>query len=90
MSTYCLQLDGVRVIDWTRFVASPYRASVLADNGADVIKPPDDDLTRRLTLAIKDAVDGGTGASVLRMNRATCGVTFDLRSADSRRSPMAH
>ena len=31
-------LDGVRVLDFGRFIAGPFAATVLADVGADVIR----------------------------------------------------
>ena len=41
-------LDGLRVIDLSRFIAGPFAARLLADLGADVVKiePPSGDVTR--------------------------------------------
>ena len=46
-----LPLDGVKVLDFSRFLSGPYCTSVLADMGAEVTKVeryPDGDDARRL------------------------------------------
>ena len=44
-------LKGVKVLEWSHFVAAPYCAKLFADNGAEVIKVEEPNVgTRRLFL----------------------------------------
>ena len=75
-------LDGVRVLDFGRFIAGPYCAALLADYGADVVRI--------------ERVDGGEDRSVprlaktgegglyLQMNRNKRCLTLDLASDEGR------
>lgn len=80
-------LDGVRVIDFTRFMAGPYATIVLSDHGADVIKIeslPDGDPSRQ------SGVDyvGDENALYLMWNRGKRSVALDLRRAEA--LPILH
>lgn len=74
-------LDGVTVVDLTRFMAGPYATIVLADHGADVIKIeslPHGDPTRQAGV---DYV-GSENALYLMWNRGKRSVAVDLRRDD--------
>lgn len=68
-------LDGIRVIDFGRFIAGPYAAMMLADFGADVIRVErreggEDRRVGPLTAA-------GEGGLFLNINRNKRGITLD-------------
>ena len=69
-------LDGIRVIDFGRFIAGPYCAMLLADFGADVIRVErrDGGEDRRLG----PVTEGGEGGLFLNLNRNKRGITLDL------------
>ena len=75
-------LDGIRVIDFSHFIAGPFATTILADMGADVIKiePPGrgDDLRRY------PPVDARLkhGAPFLWTNRNKRSVAIDLKSPE--------
>ncbi len=75
-------LTGVRVLDFTRFVAGPYATMLLADAGAEVIKvePIGGDETRRLDPMIQTP-SGPASGYFHRLNRSKKSVCVDLRSA---------
>jgi CoA:oxalate CoA-transferase len=78
-----LPLSGVRVLDFSQFLAGPVAALRLADLGATVIKverPVGGDIGRKLAFAGRQ-FDGDT-VSFHAMNRNKLGVTADLKSAD--------
>ncbi|WP_020579349.1 CaiB/BaiF CoA transferase family protein [Actinopolymorpha alba] len=78
-----LPLAGVRVLDFSQFLAGPVAALRLADLGATVIKierPHTGDIGRRLAFAGRVA-DGDT-VSFHAMNRNKLGVTADLKDPD--------
>ena len=75
-----LPLEGIRVLDFSQFLAGPVAALRLADLGATVIKverPAGGDIGRRLAFAGRTA-DGDT-VSFHAMNRNKLGVTADLK-----------
>jgi formyl-CoA transferase len=77
-------LAGVRVIDFTRFVAGPFATQILADLGAEVIKienPVGGDDTRALDP--KSAL-GGESGFFISVNRGKQSVAIDLKSEAGR------
>lgn len=81
-------LDGLVVLDLTRFVSGPYCTMLLADAGADVIKvePPKGDPTR-YSKAI-DTAPGvqPIGGTFLRFNRGKRSVVLDTSTEAGRRA----
>jgi crotonobetainyl-CoA:carnitine CoA-transferase CaiB-like acyl-CoA transferase len=69
-------LEGIRVIDFGRFIAAPYCAMLLADFGADVIRVErrDGGEDRRLG----PITANGEGGLFLNLNRNKRGITLDL------------
>ncbi|AWP75581.1 CaiB/BaiF CoA transferase family protein [Bordetella bronchiseptica] len=80
-------LQGIRVLDFTRFLAGPYATMLMADLGADVVKieEPGGDHTRTsgpyLNAATKDQDIGGFFNS---LNRSKHGICIDLKSPGGR------
>ena len=73
-------LGGLRVIDFTHFIAGPMATMILADAGADVIKvekPKGDD--QRYFAPAEPSLDG-QGASFLWANRNKRSITLDLKT----------
>jgi crotonobetainyl-CoA:carnitine CoA-transferase CaiB-like acyl-CoA transferase len=75
-------LEGIRVLDFGRYIAGPYCAALLGDMGADVIRV---EKTRgsedRWTSPV---AAGGEGGSFMQMNRNKRGITLDPRSDSGR------
>ena len=72
-------LEGVRVLDLSRYVPGPYCAMLLGDLGADVVKveePPFGDPTRALPPPV-----GEDSAAHAALNRNKRSVAVDLRTA---------
>ena len=69
-------LSGIRVLDLSAYIAGPYGCSLLADQGAEVIKiePPIGDNLRKYpsTLATESR-------AFLGVNRSKLGVVLDLK-----------
>ncbi len=68
-------LEGIRVVDFGRFIAGPYCAMLLADMGADVIR-----VERREggeDRYVGPVVETGEGGLFLNMNRNKRGITLD-------------
>jgi len=74
-------LSGVRVLDLSAYIAGPYGCSLLADQGADVIKvePPDGDNLRNYPSTL-DA----ESRAFLGVNRSKRGVVLNLKRHDDR------
>jgi crotonobetainyl-CoA:carnitine CoA-transferase CaiB-like acyl-CoA transferase len=68
-------LDGIRVLDFGRFIAGPYCAALLAEHGAEVIRIEKREGSEdRFTTPVTDA---GEGAGFLQMNRNKLSMTLD-------------
>ena len=73
-------LEGVCVLDLTRYIPGPYCTMLLGDLGADVVKveePPFGDPTRAVPPAV-----GEDGASHAALNRNKRSIVVDLRSEE--------
>ena len=69
-------LEGIRVIDFGRFIAAPYCAMLLADFGADVIR-----VERREggeDRRVGPVVASGEGGLFLNLNRNKRGMTLEI------------
>ncbi|MEY2928041.1 MAG: hypothetical protein RL367_2518 [Pseudomonadota bacterium] len=76
-------LNGVRILDVTRFVAGPAATALLADMGADVIRiEPPGGADDRTTLPIAEGFHGGVGFTQLGRNKR--GITLDLSKDQGR------
>src|SRR5262245_16839305 len=69
-------LSGVRVLDLSAYIAGPYGCTLLADQGADVIKiePPDGDNLRQYPSTLQSE-----NRAFLGVNRSKQGVVLDLK-----------
>jgi formyl-CoA transferase len=74
-------LAGVRILDLSGYIAGPYGCTLLADQGAEVIKiePPEGDNLRKYpsTLAAE-------GRAFLGVNRGKLGISLDLKQPQGR------
>src|SRR4051812_39205824 len=70
-------LEGIRVIDLTTVISGPVCTTILADQGADVIKvePPSGEIGRRT------AGDGEFTAMFVSANRGKRSIALDLKQA---------
>lgn len=85
MSDPLLPLAGLRVLDFSQFLAGPYAALKLADMGADVVKVERQgvgDLSRYLYLT--DTRIGGESTIFHAINRNKRSLAIDLKSGDDR------
>lgn len=74
-------LSGVRVLDLSAYIAGPYGCTLLADQGADVIKvePPSGDNLRAYPSTLE-----GENRAFLGVNRSKRGIVLDLKSDTGR------
>ena len=75
-------LDGIRVIDFGRYIAGPYCGALLGDLGAEVIRVErvEGGEDRWITPVTSD----GVGAMYLQCNRGKRGMTLDVGTPDGR------
>ena len=74
-------LEGIRAIDFGRFIAGPYCAMLLADFGADVIR-----VERREggeDRKLGPVTESGEGGLFLNLNRNKRGITLDLSHSEA-------
>lgn len=74
-------LTGVKVLDLSAYIAGPYGCTLLADQGAEVIKvePPAGDNLRQYPSTLE-----GQNRAFLGVNRSKRGVVLDLKTAADR------
>ncbi len=75
-------LAGLKVLDFTHYVAGPYCTKLLADYGAEVIKverPPDGDGSRRMGPYPGDEPHPEKCAQFLHLNTNKRGIAVDLK-----------
>ena len=79
-------LEGIRVLDFTRYVSGPYATMLLADAGAEVIKvePEGGEISRRLPPMMTDGEGHSHSTYFLRLNRGKKSVVLDPRSVQDR------
>ena len=72
-------LSGLRVLDLSAYIAGPYGCTLLADQGAEVIKiePPTGDNLRHYPSTLPNE-----SRAFLGVNRSKLGVMLDLKKAD--------
>jgi crotonobetainyl-CoA:carnitine CoA-transferase CaiB-like acyl-CoA transferase len=75
-------LEGIRVLDFGRYIAGPYCAALLAEYGAEVIRIEKRQGSEdRYQTPVSDI---GDGALFLQMNRGKLGMTVDPMTDDGR------
>ncbi|WP_397453079.1 CaiB/BaiF CoA transferase family protein [Pseudomonas sp. NA-150] len=72
-------LSGIKVLDLSAYIAGPYGCSLLADQGAEVIKiePPTGDNLRKYPSTL-----ASESRAFLGVNRSKLGVVLDLKRAE--------
>lgn len=71
-------LEGLRVLDFGRYIAGPYCACMLADLGAEVIRIEKVDGSEdRFTTPVGTDAEGMVGAGYLHLNRNKLGIALD-------------
>src|SRR5688572_12009532 len=69
-------LSGIKVLDLSAYIAGPYGCTLLADQGADVLKvePPDGDNLRQYPSTLQ-----AESRAFMGVNRSKLGITLDLK-----------
>jgi crotonobetainyl-CoA:carnitine CoA-transferase CaiB-like acyl-CoA transferase len=76
-------LEGVRILDFTHFLAGPFCTFQLAMQGADVIKvEPRGGDTSRLSTISKEWADRGMGPGWMAVNAGKRCITLDIRKPE--------
>jgi crotonobetainyl-CoA:carnitine CoA-transferase CaiB-like acyl-CoA transferase len=72
-------LSGVRVLDLSAYIAGPYGCTLLADQGADVVKiePPDGDNLRKYPSTLQSE-----SRAFMGVNRSKRGLALDLKKPE--------
>jgi crotonobetainyl-CoA:carnitine CoA-transferase CaiB-like acyl-CoA transferase len=73
-------LDGLRVLDYGRFIAAPWCSAILADMGADVIRVEKRDGGEDRW--VQAVTEGGEGGTFLQCNRNKRSLTLDSTTTE--------
>ncbi len=78
MTSACGPLAGIRVLDLSSYIAAPYGCTLLADQGAEVLKiePPEGDNLRNYPSTLR-----AESRAFLGVNRGKSGLVLDLKLA---------
>ena len=78
MTTDAGPLAGIRVLDLSSYIAAPYGCTLLADQGAEVLKiePPEGDNLRNYPSTLQSE-----GRAFLGVNRGKSGMVLDLKQS---------
>jgi len=77
-------LEGIRVVDFTQFIAGPYATLMLADFGADVLKIERPGVGDEMRLIKQAELPNGDGGNFLWANRNKRSLVLDLTAAAAR------
>ena len=77
-------LEGIRVVDFTQFIAGPYATLMLADFGADVLKIERPGVGDEMRLIKQAELPNGDGGNFLWANRNKRGLVLDLTTPAGR------
>lgn len=81
-------LSGIRVIDFSQVAAGPLAATLLADQGADVIKVEEPGIGDR-SRPVPNFSKGGSNSFFINCNRGKRSVVLDLDTGEGRRVARA-
>jgi crotonobetainyl-CoA:carnitine CoA-transferase CaiB-like acyl-CoA transferase len=74
-------LSGIRVLDFSEYIAGPYAGQMLADMGADVVKvePPQGDFWR-----LSNTIAPNESRGFIGVNKGKRGISIDLKRPEAR------
>jgi crotonobetainyl-CoA:carnitine CoA-transferase CaiB-like acyl-CoA transferase len=75
-------LEGIKILDFGRFIAGPFCAALLADFGAEVIRV--DRVGGSEDRFVMPVTEGGEGAFFLQVNRNKRSITLDIDRPEGR------
>ena len=80
-------LEGIRVLDFTQWLAGPQATRLMVDLGAEVIKvelPPRGEHSRHIRIVPKDGKDGATPSYFVMHNRGKKSLGVDVKTPQGR------
>jgi CoA:oxalate CoA-transferase len=78
-------LEGVRILDFTQWLAGPQATRLMVDLGAEVIKvelPPKGEHSRNIRIVPKDGKDGAIPSYFIQHNRGKKSVCVDVKTPE--------
>ena len=78
-------LEGIRILDFTQWLAGPQATRLMVDLGAEVIKvelPPKGEHSRNIRIVPKDGKDGATPSYFIMHNRGKKSVCVDVKTPE--------
>ncbi|MGE0680524.1 MAG: CaiB/BaiF CoA transferase family protein [Candidatus Binatia bacterium] len=85
MSTPKQILEGIRILDFTQWLAGPQATRLMVDLGAEVIKvelPPKGEHSRNIRIVPKDGKDGAIPSYFIQHNRGKKSVCVDVKTSE--------